>query len=230
MSTKAEKVNPVKQRRQKHYIWSFIYFGKWSYFTYLWLAKVWVHLFSIGWQLCVSKCHVLFKEHLVNKIFATLVCMRESLHKQRRFLSTSERNVAIWVGKGYKTRTPQMHSQIDSVQKDKTLDYYYLTTTITTTRSGQQTKITPKARYVIVSEVTKEPRVPLKQLKACLPLANINVHESTIRGTLKKQWCTWQSCKEKTTIPKKEHCCTAERSCRQASRLLKNICGRMTPK
>ncbi len=41
-----------------------------------------------------------------------------------------------------------------------------------------------KAERVIVCEVAKVPRVTSKQLKAFLTLANVNVHEPTIRGTL----------------------------------------------
>ncbi len=41
-----------------------------------------------------------------------------------------------------------------------------------------------KAECVIVCKVAKVPRITSKQLKAFLALANVNVHEPTIRRTL----------------------------------------------
>ncbi len=51
-------------------------------------------------------------------------------------------------------------------------------------RSGQPINITPKARCVTVCEVAMDPRVTSNQLKAILTLANVNIHESTIRKRL----------------------------------------------
>lgn len=51
-------------------------------------------------------------------------------------------------------------------------------------REVRKTKITPKARCVIICEVAKDPRVTSNQLKAILTLVNVNIHESTIRKRL----------------------------------------------
>ncbi len=56
--------------------------------------------------------------------------------------------------------------------------------TVALPRSGQPTKITPKARCVIVCEAAMDPRVTSNQLKAILTLPNVNIHESTIRKRL----------------------------------------------
>ena len=47
-------------------------------------------------------------------------------------------------------------------------------------------KITPRPKRTIIQEVTKNPRVTSKDLQAFLALANVCVHESTIRKTLNK--------------------------------------------
>ncbi len=60
-------------------------------------------------------------------------------------------------------------------------------TTVTLPKSVSPTKITPKARRLIVCKVAMEPRVTSKQLKAFLTLANVNVHEFIIRRTLNNQ-------------------------------------------
>ncbi|MBN3314585.1 XRCC4 protein, partial [Atractosteus spatula] len=73
-------------------------------------------------------------------------------------------------------------------------------TTVTLPRSGRPTKITPRARRIIFREITKNPRVMSKDLQASLALANVSVHESTIRQTLNKD-----SKKEATTL-QEEHC------------------------
>ena len=56
-------------------------------------------------------------------------------------------------------------------------------TIVTLPRSGRPTKITPRARHVIVQEVTRDPRVMSRKLKDSLAVATVNVYESTIRGT-----------------------------------------------
>ncbi len=64
-----------------------------------------------------------------------------------------------------------------------------------------------KAERVIVCEVEKVPRVTSKQLKAFLTLANVNVHEPTIRRTLSNHGVHGrQSCKKKATVLQKENC------------------------
>ncbi len=55
-----------------------------------------------------------------------------------------------------------------------------------------------KAERVIVCKVAKIPRVTSKQLKAFLTLANVNVHESTIRRTL--SWWHWDTILQKENL------------------------------
>ncbi len=59
-----------------------------------------------------------------------------------------------------------------------------LKTTVTFPREMWSTnKDHSKAKRVIVCKVAKVPRISSKQLKAFLTLANVNVHEPTIRRT-----------------------------------------------
>ncbi len=76
-------------------------------------------------------------------------------------------------------------------------------TTVTLPKSVSPTKITPKARRLIVCKVAMEPRVTSKQLKAFLTLANVNVHEFIIRRTLNNQGVHDRSFKNKATALQK---------------------------
>ena len=70
-------------------------------------------------------------------------------------------------------------------------------------RSGRPTKITSRATHIIFSEDTKDPRVTSKRLKVFLTLANINVHESTIKGTLNNNVMHGKVAKRKPLLSKK---------------------------
>ncbi len=71
-----------------------------------------------------------------------------------------------------------------------------------------------KAERVIVCEVAKVPRVTSKQLKAFLTLANVNVHEPTIRRTLSNNGVHGRVARRKPLFSKKKIACL--RSCGQA--------------
>ncbi len=64
-----------------------------------------------------------------------------------------------------------------------------------------------KAERVIVCEIAKVPRVTSKQLKAFLTLANVNVHEPTIRRTLSKHGVHGRAARRKTLFFKKKIAC-----------------------
>lgn len=53
-------------------------------------------------------------------------------------------------------------------------------------RSGRPAKITPRVRWRLIQEVTKEPRKTSKELQALLATVKGSVHDSTIRKTLAK--------------------------------------------
>ncbi len=61
-----------------------------------------------------------------------------------------------------------------------------------------------KEERVIVCEVAKVPRVTSKQLKAFLTLANVNVHEPTIRRTLSNHGVHGRVAKESHCSPKRK--------------------------
>ncbi len=73
-------------------------------------------------------------------------------------------------------------------------------TTVTLSKSGPPTKITPKARCVIVCKVAK---VTSKQLKAFLTVADVNVHESTMRRTLDSHGVHGRVARRKPLLSKK---------------------------
>ncbi len=80
-------------------------------------------------------------------------------------------------------------------------------TTVTLSRSGPPTKITLKARLVIVHKVAKDHRVTFKQL-AFLTGADVNVHESTIRRTLNNH-CMAELQEESHCSPKRRYICVS---------------------
>ncbi len=169
---------------------SFIYSGKWSNITYLWVAKVCeslglavnlkVKLESICSEMfSVSGMSVLFKEQGSIKVWS---CLWKWIMARTKEISEDLRKrvvVAHQAGKCYKTIYKEFRQIVYKWRKFKT--------TVTLPRSGPPTKITLKARRVIVREVAKDLRVTSKQLKAFLTLADVNVHESTIRRTLEKE-------------------------------------------
>ncbi len=75
-----------------------------------------------------------------------------------------------------------------------------------------------KAERVIVCEVANVPRVTSKQLKDFLTLANVNVHEPTIRRTLSNHGVHGRVARRKPLFSKKKSACW--RSCGQARELL----------
>lgn len=86
-------------------------------------------------------------------------------------------------GKGYKTIFKEFALHRSTI---KQIMYKWRTfyTIVTLPWSGRPTKITPRARCVIVREVTRDHRETSRKLKASLAVAHVNVHEPIIRGTL----------------------------------------------
>uniref|UniRef100_A0A4W6BT78 Transposase Tc1-like domain-containing protein n=1 Tax=Lates calcarifer TaxID=8187 RepID=A0A4W6BT78_LATCA len=68
----------------------------------------------------------------------------------------------------------------------------------------------PKSTRILINEVKKQPRVTAKDLKASLELANICVHESTVRKTLNKQGVYGRTPRRKPLLIKKNVCMSAE--------------------
>ncbi|KAG2461297.1 TCB1 transposase, partial [Polypterus senegalus] len=59
-------------------------------------------------------------------------------------------------------------------------------TVVNLPRSGQPTKITPRAQRRLIREVTKDPRTTSKELQASFASVKVSVHDSTIRKRLAK--------------------------------------------
>ena len=106
-------------------------------------------------------------------------------------------------------------------------------TIITLPRSHQPTKITARARHVMVCEVTKKSTVTTKQIMAFITLANVNVHKPKIRRILNNSTVHGWFVSRKPLLSK--------RTLLPVCSLLKNtwtcqkavgtmICGQMTPK
>ena len=76
-------------------------------------------------------------------------------------------------------------------------------TTVTLPRSGRPTKISPRTNRKIIKEVTKNPRVTSKDLQATLALANVSVHDSTIRKRLNKNGVHGRIARRKPLLSKK---------------------------
>ncbi len=125
--------------------------------------------------------------------------------KQRRLLRTSEKELMLLIRLENITK-PSLQS-LDSTSPQSVYKWRKFKTTATFPRSGQPTKITPKARLVIVREVAKDPRVTSKQLKAFLTSANINVYESIIRRTLSNHGVHGRAARRKPLLSKKKMAC-----------------------
>ncbi len=59
-------------------------------------------------------------------------------------------------------------------------------TVVNLPRSGRPTKITPRAQWRLIQEVTKDPTTTSKELQASLASVKVSVHDSTIRKRLGK--------------------------------------------
>uniref|UniRef100_A0A8C4TBF5 Transposase n=1 Tax=Erpetoichthys calabaricus TaxID=27687 RepID=A0A8C4TBF5_ERPCA len=105
-------------------------------------------------------------------------------------------------GKGYKIISKEFGLHQSTVRQT-VYKWRKFKTIVTLPRRGRPTKITPRARCVIVGEVTKDPRVTSKQLKASLTLANVHVHESTIRRTLNNNGVHGRVARRKPLLSKK---------------------------
>ncbi len=134
------------------------------------------------------------------------VCGSESCHEQRRLLRTSEKELMLLI-RLEKVTKPSLKS-LDSTnpQSDRLCTNGGNSRPLLPSREVVNNKDHSKAERVIVWEVAKVPRVTSKQLNF-LTLANVNVHEPTIRRTLSNHGVHGrQSCKKKATVLQKENC------------------------
>ncbi len=88
-------------------------------------------------------------------------------------------------GKGYKAISKALGLQRTMV-RDIIHKWRKLVTVVNLPRSGQPTKITPRAQWRLIQEVIKEPRTISKELQASLASIKVSVHDSTIRKRLGK--------------------------------------------
>ncbi|XP_018090369.1 uncharacterized protein LOC108700862 [Xenopus laevis] len=86
-------------------------------------------------------------------------------------------------GKGYKTISKEFKLHKSTV-RHIVHKWRQFNTIVTLPRSGRPAKITPKAKLLILQEISKDPGLTSKELKASLESANVSVHDSTIRRTL----------------------------------------------
>ncbi len=113
----------------------------------------------------------------------SLIIFVEVYHgTNRRLLRTSENELVLLIRLERVTK-PSLKSldstnlQSDCVQMEEIQDHCYLHEKWPTNKDHS------KAGHVIVCKVAKVPWVTSKQVKAFLMLANVNIHESTIRRT-----------------------------------------------
>ncbi len=135
------------------------------------------------------------------------VCGSESCHEQRRLLRTSEKELMLLI-RLEKVIKPSLKSldftnpQSDNcIQMEEIQDHCYLPEKWSTNKDHS------KAECVIVCEVAKVRIVTSKQLKAFLTLANVNVHEPTIRGTLSNHGVHGRVARRKPLFSKKKIAC-----------------------
>ncbi len=215
-SPESRQREPNQTNETKIFSLSFIHLGKWSNIAYLWVAKVCaslglaVHLkvkfesicaevFSVQWLSNVSTWPVLFKEQGSIKVCSCLWKWIMSRTKEITEDLGKRVDVAHQARKGYKTISKEFGLHKSTVRQIQ--DHCYLPEKWSTNKDHS------KAERVIVCEVAKVPRVTSKQLKVFLTLANVNVHESTIRRTLSKHGVHGRAARRKPPFSKKKIAC-----------------------
>ncbi len=135
------------------------------------------------------------------------VCGSESCHEQRRLLRTSEKELMLLIRlekvtkpslKSLDSTNPQSHRLCTNGGNSRPL---------LPSREVVNQQRSPQSRTCnrVVCEVAKVPRVTSKQLKAFLTLANVNVHEPTIRRTLSNHGVHGSHCSPKRKLLAKDH-------------------------
>ena len=104
--------------------------------------------------------------------------------------------------KGYKTISKDLGLHQSTVRQI-VYKWRKFKTTVTLPRSGRPTKISLRTNLKIIKEVTKNPTETSKDLQATLALANVNVHDSTIRKRLNKNGVHGRIARRKPLLSKK---------------------------
>ncbi len=171
---------------------------------------------SVQWLSNVSTWPVLFKEQGSIKVWSCLWKWIIPRTKEITGDLLKRVDVAHQTRKGYKTISKEFrlhkHSQTDCVQMEEIQDHRYLPEKWSTNKDHS------KAERVTVCDVAKVPRVSSKQLKVFLTLANVNVHEPTIRRPLSNHAVHGRVARRKPLFSKKKIAC--QRSRGQAKGLL----------
>ncbi len=157
---------------------------------------------SVQWLSHVSTWPVLFKEQGSIKVWSCLWKWIMSRTKEITEDLGKRVDVAHQAKKVYKTISKEFRLHKSTVRQI-VYKLRKFKTTVTFPRSGRPTKITVIVR-VIVCEVAKVPRVTSKQLKAFLTLANVKVHEPTIRRTLSNHGVHGRAARRKPPFSKKK--------------------------
>ncbi len=114
-------------------------------------------------------------------------------------------DVAHQARKGYKTISKSLDST--NPQSDRLCTNGGHSRPLLPSREVVDQQRSLKAERVIVCELAKVPRVTSKQLKAFLTLANVNVHEPTIRRTLSNHGVHGRAARRKPLFSKKKIAC-----------------------
>ncbi len=156
----------------------------------------------MGWLSGVSLCPVLFREQGSIKVWSCfckwiMAWTKETSEDLRKRVA-----VAHQAGKGYKVISKKFGLHKSTV---RLIVYKWrkFKTIVTHPRSGPPTKITPKARHVIVHGFAKDPRLTSKRPKAFLILPNVNIHKSIMRRTLNNHGVHHRVAQRKPVLSKK---------------------------
>ncbi len=157
---------------------------------------------SVQWLSNVSTWPVLFKEQGSIKVWSCLWKWIIPRTKEITGDLLKRVDVAHQTRKGYKTISKEFglhkHSQTDCVQMEEIQDHRFLSKKWSTNKDHS------KAERVTVCDVAKVPRVSSKQLKVFLTLANVNVHEPTIRRPLSNHAVHGRVARRKPLFSKKK--------------------------
>ncbi len=161
---------------------------------------------SVQWLSHVSTWPVLFKEQGSIKVWSCLWKWIMSRTKEITEDLGKRVDVAHQARKGHKTISKGFGLHKSTVRQI-VYKWRKFKTTVTFPEKWSTNKDHSKAERVIVCEVAKVPRVTSKQLKVFLTLANVNVHEPTIRRTLSNHGVHGRVARRKPLFSKKKIAC-----------------------
>ncbi len=153
---------------------------------------------SVHWLSNVSTWPILFKEQGFIKVWSA------SCHGQRRLLRTSEKELMLLIWLENVTKPSLKSFDSTNPQSDRLCTNEVKSRPLLPSREVVDQQRSLQSR---TCNSLRGPRVTSKQLKAFLTLANVNVHEPTIRRTQSNHGVHGRVARKKPLFSKKKIAC-----------------------